>query len=314
VLRPSFLVDKVDLSELTRHLKTKAEFSDLDRWTITAEELGRTSQHTYRLRRDDKDYFLKEVKDNERDILKRLVPLHLRHVIKVVYPDLLDSSILVAVYVRGGPIKSKDLEPGLIRDFAAIQNHFNSSAFVSEAPKDDGFFFGRFLIRCFETGYNKLLQLQARGFTVVNRYVEIAEHLMQGQNQIVAEFSAMPFAQQHHDLREGSILGSNPQVIIDWGSSYGYGPFLYDLAPFLFNHKQNLEVLVQHSDICRGANPSTIERWLYIATCARFMSFFTYLQEQAEAEKVLDVEAFLEYHYETYGGLLQRNGSIRKLQ
>jgi hypothetical protein len=314
VLRPLFLVDKVDLNELIGHLKTKAEFSDLDRWTITAEELGRTSQHTYRLRCDEKDYFLKEVKNNERDVLKRLVPLQLPHVVKVVYPDLLDSNILVAAYVSGGPIKSKDLEPGLIRDFATIQNHFNSPAFVSEAPRDDGFFFGQFLIRCFETGYNNLLQLQTRGFPVANRYVEIAEHLMKGQKQIVVEFSSMPFAQQHHDLREGSILGSNPQVIIDWGSSYGYGPFLYDLAPFLFNHKQNLEVFAQHSDICRGANRETTERWLYVATCARFVSFFTYLQEQTEAEKVADMEAFLEYHYDTYKGLLQRNDSIRQIQ
>jgi hypothetical protein len=307
-------VSKVDLIELTRHLKIKAEFSDLDRWNITAEELGRTSQHTYRLRRNDKDYFLKEVRDNERDILKQLVPLQLLHVMKVVYPDLLDSNILVAAYVSGGPIKSKDLEPGLIRDFATIQNHFNSSAFVSEAPRDEGFFFGRFLIRCFETGYNNLLQLQTRGFPVVLRYVEIAEHLMKGQRQIVAEFSSMPFAQQHHDLREGSILGSNPQVIIDWGSSYGYGPFLYDLAPFLLNHKQNLEIFVQHSEICREVNRATTERWLYVATCARFMSLFTYLKEQTEAERVTDMEAFLEYHYDTYRGLLRRSEPIQQIQ
>jgi aminoglycoside phosphotransferase (APT) family kinase protein len=115
----------------------------------------------------------------------------------------------------------------------------------------------------------------------------------------------MPFARQHHDFREGNILGENPQVIIDWGSSYGHGPFLYDLAPFLLNHQENLAIFIQHSDICKQAGRTAIKRWLYVAACARFMTFFTYIRERADCEKVKDLEAFLEYHYQTYGSLLQ---------
>lgn len=54
-----------------------------------------------------------------------------------------------------------------------------------------------------------------------------------------------------------------------------------------------------------NADRKTIGRWLYIATCARFVSLFTYIKEQAECEKVKDLEAFVEYHYEAYQGLLQ---------
>lgn len=295
----------MDIDELLAHLKTKAEFEDLEQWTITEEGLGRTSRHTLRLRHGAKDYFLKDVKDNEREILRLLAPLQLTHVVKVVYPDLLDKNILVAEYVDGGPIRSKELEPGLIRDFATVQNHFNSPVFISEPRQDDDFFFARFLIRSFETGYNNLLQLRIHSFPVVKKYVEIAEHLMAHKDQIVAEFSSTPFARQHHDFREGSILGRDPQVIIDWGSSYGHGPFLYDLAPFLFGHKENLGVFMQHSDICKKADRKTIARWLYVATCARFVSFLTYIRELTETERINNLEAFLEYHYQTYGGLLQ---------
>ena len=146
----------MSFDEFRRRLQTERAFQELDTWTITAVSGGYTSPHTYRLRSGDKDYFVKEIKDNEREILKLLTPLVLTHVIKVTHPDLLDRNILVAEYVAGGPITSKVLEPGLIRDFATIQNHFNSPEFVQEPLSDDGGFFRSYLTRCFETGYNNL--------------------------------------------------------------------------------------------------------------------------------------------------------------
>lgn len=47
---------------------------------------------------------------------------------------------------------------------------------------------------------------------------------------------------------------------------------------------------------------------------ARFMSYYTYRRELTEAENVADMETFLEYHYDTYQGLLQRNDAIRQIQ
>jgi hypothetical protein len=280
-------------------------FEDLDQWTITEEYLGTTSPHTYRFRRGEWDLFVKEIKENEREILKLLTPLRLRHVVSPSFPALLDKNILVSEYITGGPIQSKDLEAGLIRDFATLQNHFNSSEFLREPRTDDGGFFRNYLTRCFETGYNNLKALLMHGFPIVEDFVRVAQYLLATQDEIILEFSSMPFARQHHDFREGSILGENPQVIIDWGSSYGHGPFLYDLAPFLLNHPKNLEIFIQHSDICKNADRMTIERWLYTAACARFMSFFTYIREQTDCERVNDFEAFLAYHYQTYSSLLQ---------
>lgn len=235
-----------------------------------------------------------------------MVPLALTHVAKVAFPDLLENNVLVTPYIAGGPIKSRDLEPGLIRDFATIQNHFNSPEFCKESGTDDGGFYKRFVIRCLETGYRNLLEFRIHNLHIVEQHRTIAAYLLPNQDQLAGEVSDMPFARQHHDFREGSILGENPQVIIDWGSSYGRGPFLYDLAPFLFNHERNLEVFVEHSDICKQVDRKTIDRWLYAATSARFFSFWAYIRELVECEQVEDLEAFLEYHYATYRGLLER--------
>ncbi len=295
----------MDFYELARHLKTQREFEDLGQWTITEEVLGRTSPHTYRFRRGEKDFFVKQIKDNEREILKLLTPLRLLHIVRPSFPDLLDRNILVSETITGGPIQSKDLEAGLIRDFTTFQNHFNSPEFLQGPRTDDGGFFRDYLTSCFETGYNNLVELRVHGFPIVEKFVKVAQHLMATQDEIIFEFSSMPFARQHHDFREGNILGENPQVIIDWGSSYGHGPFLYDLAPFLLNDQENLEIFIQHSDICKQADRMAIKRWLYVAACARFMTFFTYIREQADCEKVKDLEAWLTYHYQTYASLLQ---------
>jgi len=296
----------MNFDELKRHLQAKKEFENLDRWTFTDANSGDTSPHTYRLQSKDREYFVKEIKDNERDILKMLIPLELTHVEMVIYPDLLAKNILVTEYIAGGTLKSKDLEPGLIWDFARIQNHLNSPAFNQELGQDDRFFFGNYLLKCFEEGYRSLLGMREHDLPIVERYIEIADHLTANEAQIVKEFSGMPFARQHHDLREGNILAKSPQRIIDWGSSYGHGPFLYDLAPFLFAQEENLGIFIAHSDICRQADRGTIERWLYIATCARFVGLLRYIGLLTDLEDRERLSEFLEYHYRTYSGLLQQ--------
>ena len=181
----------------------------------------------------------------------------------------------------------------------------DSPASAPKRSRDDTAFFARSVINWFDKGCNNLRELSTRGLPVIEQYAEIAAHLMAHRAKIVSGFSSMPFARQHHDFREGSILGSNPQVIIDWGSSYGNGPFLYDLAPFLFCNEENFHIFFQHSDICKNADRKTIDRWLYFATCARFLSFLAYIWELTETERIDDLETFLEYHHQTYKGLLQ---------
>ena len=294
------------LEEFRESLQAEREFRNLDDWTFQAVGGGGASAHTHRLRSAHADYFVKEAKDNERDALKLIGPLELRHVERVIYPGLLDQNILVTDYITGGPIQSKDLEPGLIRDFATIQNHVGRPKSTDHLPASDEVGLDQHALRCFEQGYANVSALEQHGFDIATSCRKVADHLMDRREEIVGEHSAMPEAWQHHDFREANILGRDPQKIVDWGSSYGLGPFLFDMAPFIFNHEGNRRAFLAHSEICRQADASAVERWIYAATCVRFMEFLRYsvrhLVTSADREGAAEI---LAYHYHTYGGLLR---------
>ncbi|MGD2175506.1 MAG: hypothetical protein PVJ27_08890, partial [Candidatus Brocadiaceae bacterium] len=253
-------------------------------------------------RRDDADYFVKEVQPHERDVLLAMIPLRLSHVPRVAFPALLRGSILVTDFITGGPIQSKMLEPGLVRDFATVQNRLRSRA---PTPSDRRFFREGFL-RCSEGGRDRLRRLRAeQQWLVLEGYAEIAARLARDTEQFACEFASMPFARQHHDFREENILAGPPQVICDWGSSYGHGPFLYDLAPFCLRHPENLAAYAEHSKICRQADAPQVRRWVHVGAVAGFWSVLHYLDEFSSGS---DTERFLDYQYETYRRLGANGG------
>jgi hypothetical protein len=293
----------LDFYEFKRRLQTEVAFADWERWTITKVSGGMDSGHTYRFRAGDRDYFVKEIKDNERDILKLLVPLGLMHVEEAIHPDLLDENILVTAYDPRGPLRRKeDLDPDLVREFALIQNHFNASEFVREPLRDHGFGFGRYAEKCFHIGYGQLLACDEHNYPIIKELIEVANHLVDSREALIAEYSGMPFARQHHDFREANISAGPPQRIRDWGSSYGHGPFLFDLAPFVLHYEPNLTVLIRHSDICKQADRKTVERWVYVAACVRFMELLRWFL--AEPEDQAGLAEFLAHEHETYSRLL----------
>ena len=307
----------MDLGELERRLQAHPAFQDLDRWAITDIKSGATSPHTYRFQMGDRDYFVKEVKANEKRILGLLSALDLEIAPSVVYPELLEQDILVARYVRGMPHDSKQLPTTLIRNYARMQNVLNDKRNLTQndafygctfTDADDGFY-RKSITRCIERGYENLVGLRRHRLPIVEAFVEIADHIRTHRESIEDGFSAMPFAWLHHDFREAHIMGDPPKLL-DWGSSYGHGPFLFDLAPFLFSDEAGLAVFVADSDICRHAGRKDLERWLYVATCAGFAGFALWrLQEFGYVDGRQDRDAcrvLLDYEYPAYEDLLTR--------
>jgi hypothetical protein len=255
---------------------------------------GLVSAHASRWRRGDADLFVKELKDNERDVLKRLVPLGLEHVVHVVYPELLDRGIMVADFVPGGPITGKRLEPGLVRDYATIQNCVTSDS----GRESHRAFYRDSLVHWWDGGRASLDRLTAeQGWPILDGWRGVAEGLDREREAVIEEFGRMPFAQVHNDFREENILAGPPQVIADWGSYYRGQPFLSDLAPFCLGHPETLSTFAEHSDICRAEGAARIRRWLFVCACARFWGDIFYLSELAAGR---DPEAWLAYEYETY--------------
>jgi hypothetical protein len=306
----------MDWHEFREHLETYPQFEGLDRWRIEAVQPGLTSPHTYRFRLEEQHFFVKEVKANEARILRLLSHFRLQIAPRVVVPELLQDDILVAEYVEGRPLEGKRLPPGLIRRYADMQNALNNRqalvgskvfggcAFTTE---DDGFY-RRSIMRCLDQGYENLLSLRRHDLAVVEAFIEIADHVRADRDAITDAFSGMPFAWLHHDFREAHIVG-DPAVLVDWGSSYGHGPFLFDLAPFLFGDAEGLETFIACSGTCQGASRPSIQRWLYAATCAAFAAFmlwrledFGYVDGHQSREAC---RALLEYEYPAYAFLLR---------
>jgi len=298
-------------------LEAHPRFEDLGRWQIVTIRSGMTSPHTYRFRLEEQDYFVKEVKANEARALRLLTHFGLGIAPQVVVPELLQDNILVAEYIEGMPIASKQLPADLIERYANMHNVLNdreallgSEAFegCTFTTEDDGFY-RRSIMRCLDQGYENLLSLRRHDLPVVEAFTEIADCIRADRDAVADAFSGMPFAWLHHDFREAQIIG-DPPVLVDWGSSYGHGPFLFDLGPFLIGDGEGLQTFVARSEICRRASPVSIERWLFAATCAAFAGFtlwrlgeFGYVDGRQSREAC---RALLEYEYPAFAPLLRR--------
>ncbi len=284
----------MDAAEFRARLASHQSFADADAWQVTPVRGGLVSAHASRWRRNGADYFVKEVRDNERDILQRLIPLRLRHVVHVVYPELLDAGILVADFMAGGTITDKRLEPGLVRDYATVQNWVTSDS----DRETHRAFYRDSLVRWWDGGRENLDHLSAEhDWPILEGWRRVAECLDSEREAVTEEFGRMPFAQVHNDFREENIMAGPPQVIVDWGSSYRGQPFLSDLAPFCLGHPDTLSVFAEHSDICRAARADQVRHWLFVCGCARFWGALHYHRELAAGR---DLAGWLAYEYDTY--------------
>jgi hypothetical protein len=288
----------MDRDDFLARLRSHPVFADLDDWQVSPVTAGLTSRHASRFRSGTRDYFVKEVQNHEREVLLQLAALHLTHVPQVVCPELLEQNVLVTPFVPSGHLTSKALEPGLIRDYATIQSRLDRHAEAQEKMAANRRFFDEALARCFRVGQAKLDELRRQhDWPVLGVYAAIADVAAEHQAALAEQFHDMPRARLHNDFREENILAGPPQIIADWGSSYGVGPFLHDLAPFCLANRRTLAVFAAHSHVCRAARPEQIPRW--VATCAagRMMARFVYFDEYLAEQ---DPQQGLAYHLETW--------------
>jgi hypothetical protein len=108
----------MDFSEFKRRLQSSPTFRDLERWIITDTDSGLTSPNSYRFQCGERDYFVKEVKENEKRILGFLTHFELDIAPRVVLPELLEQDIAVYEYVCGTPLEGKTLPQTLIENYA----------------------------------------------------------------------------------------------------------------------------------------------------------------------------------------------------
>ena len=309
--------------EIVARLQATPGLEDVDDWHVETISMGEVSPHKYRFRTGCRDYFVKETKDNESHALQMLATLELDICPTIAFPELLRHNILVAEYIPGGVLQEKKLEQSLVVDYCAMQNVFNDKhLYDSVEPftrgeyrdSDDTGFYRSLIPRGCRDGYPKLLALRQYDLPVVTDYLRIADLVRAHERQIADEYSAMPFGWLHHDFREENIVGS-PQKLVDWGSSYGHGPFLFDLAPFLISDESSMQTFVSHSDICQCASRADIERWVFIATCATFVGFWLWRIKDPNREggnwnTQNQCRDFLEYEFEPFRALIDHKAAV----
>ena len=308
----------MDLAGLLEYLTRLPRFGDPRVWQLERMNSGGISPHTLRLETPGGDLFIKATRDNESRTLRLLACLDLAVCPTIVLPDLLDQNWLVGEFVPGGPLRGKRLEPGLVAHYASMQNCLNRrQLFEGGEPftrckfitHDTGGFYRGLITRGLKEGYPTLVSLRAYGLPIVDEYIRIAERLAEHADSIAEAWATMPFAWLHHDFREAHII-SSPQKLVDWGSSYGHGPFLFDLAPFLILDSAAFDVFMACSDICQQASRSQVMGWLSAATCAAFMAFILWRVKAFGApggnwNTPEECRRFLEYEVSPFRALFQ---------
>ncbi|MFX0101237.1 MAG: hypothetical protein ACFFCS_16810 [Candidatus Hodarchaeota archaeon] len=298
--------------QVKKSLKKIKEFKDINGWKLEKISIGATSEAKYKVSRQERSYFFKEIKSNEAEILRILTQLGSELIPKVIFPDMLKKNILVSDYIEPSPVKTKTIELGLIKKFLKMQNQLNDKGFLKEnknlrrykfKEKDNGNLV-KWIQRIVSIGNANLQLLKKYQLKILDDFIEITKELQEHSDEIARGYAQMPFARQHHDFREENIIGI-PQKIVDWGSSYGHGPFLFDLAPFLLGDAERIKILVENSDICKDRDDDQINGWLEIATCARFFAFLAYRLdgENIEVSTRKSCNALLEYEILKYKGL-----------
>lgn len=301
----------MDFDMLTRRLSSLKEFQNLEEWTISPVVKGETSPHTYRFQYAGKDYFIKEITDKEQNALRLLHAHQLQIAPRLIHPGLLDHGILVSAFIPGERLTGKKLADSLLVDYASMQNTLNSRAVLSQPnpfnhckynDRDDGTFRKSITENDAEWERN-LAKVREYGLSIVYAYDRLASYLKAHKYGIADVFSEMPFGWLHNDLREENIIG-DPMRVVDWGSSFGHGPFLWDLAPFLLMDENGFETFIKHSCNCQPVNRPALKRWLYAAGWGRFLEFMRWqMQEGRFWQTREECETYLTYEYQSWKAL-----------
>jgi hypothetical protein len=266
---------KNNLEQFKQKLTSIKEFKNIESWKFTKIKEGIISPHTYKALKKKKIYFIKETTPHESHILKALIKIKSKLIPKIVHPELLDKNILVYVWINGTTMKIKKLKSELIINYAKMQNNLNGSKNNRQLNRyslnkplscDDGYYKKSFLG---DLDNKNLLRLKKEyNLKILDNYLKIYDKIKKNKAVIVEVFTKMPFARLHNDFKENNIIGDK---LIDWGSSYGHGPFIRDLAPFLINDKQGLEIFKKYSNICKKSSDKKIKNWLYASLVSRFI-------------------------------------------
>jgi thiamine kinase-like enzyme len=155
-----------------------------------------------------------------------------------------------------GPVSA-----ALAQAYARFQNAtedgtiFDEWVLPAKRDKSGHDFYADALIRCLAQARENVQKVEGVGLEKPQAICEVLELVGEHPNELADGFGAVPFAWIHNDFRDENIVGADGdgggQRLIDWGSSYGYGPYLYDIAPYLLESGEAMRAYAVESTIWR---------------------------------------------------------------
>ena len=250
-------------------LRAEGQFIDIEKWAITTIFQGKAAEYVCKLEKDHISYFVKDITPNEKNTLHMILPLNFKHFIKTPFANLLEKGVLVADFVEGGNYKGTRLSSSLLTDYASMQITLNNKDYYDMHYKgdkniyltaDDGYFrksaYERIKLSIRILGY-----LYKKNDKLMNKYYILFNEIERVLDSIVYYYYSMPFGWLHNDFRNENMVGDLP-VVIDWGASHGYGPFLHDLAPYLLGNNDDIQLFISTAFDNHIPDHTQINRWL----------------------------------------------------
>lgn len=245
-------------------------------------EGGRVASHVYRFdAADGRRLVVKETRPNETLILRVLAHLGSDVSPRIHHPELLKASLLVWEYVT--PATPGPVSAALAQAYARFQNVtedgtiFDELALPAKRDKSGHDFYADTLIRCLAQGRENVRKMERIGLQTPWTICEVLELVGAHPNELADGFGAAPFAWIHNDFRDENIVGADGdgggQRLIDWGSSYGYGPYLYDIAPYLLESDEAMRAYGAESTIWRHRTVDQRDNDLMICAVAALLGY-----------------------------------------
>lgn len=255
------------------------ELGDWRSWRIERLAGGAVCDHIYKITRESDELVLKQIRENERYTLELLDRTGCEIAPRIVSPEALRYGVLVTDFIPGGRWSSLSLPAKLIVQFAMMQNRLNDrELFDSPTPslcryidRDDNFY-GPGLLQNMGLAGERIELFVRSGHPSAAQTARIFQSFRDELPAIAADFAGMPFAWHHNDFEPRNLIGEQPKLI-DWGSSFGHAPYFYDLAPYLMRDHEGDRLYRSTLDHCACVDDRSYERWRYVATVARFVSW-----------------------------------------
>lgn len=238
---------------------------------------GRVAEHVYRFDTPGgRPLAVKVVRPNEALILRVLAHLRSPLVPSIRCPKSIGEGLLIWHYLD--PAAVGPLHPDLAKAYAQFHNATDDGKVFVELglpvklEKSGQEFYIDTLHRCLSAAMVNLATLQGYAWPVLDSVRKTMAQVGEREDELAERFGNTPFAWVHNDFRDENLVGKPPKLI-DWGSSYGYGPYLYDIGPYLVESDEAMRAFAGESAIYQSRSQGEREGDLLACTAAALTGY-----------------------------------------